>query len=97
MIADVINNKKLIPIVIEIFIRGRKLNICIVFITQSCFKIPKEVRIDTLHFFIMKIPNKRQFQQIAINHSSYVDFEDFIKIDKKFTTKKYYFIVNNTT
>ena len=59
MIADVINNKNLIPIVIEIFIRGRKLNICIVFITQSCFKVPKEVRIDTLHFFIMKIPNKR--------------------------------------
>ena len=97
MIADVINNKKLIPIVIEIFIRGRKLNICIVFITQSCFKVPKEVRIDTSHFFIMKIPNKRQFQQIAINHSSYVDFEDFMKIDKKFTTKKYYFLVNNTT
>ena len=97
MIADVINNKKLIPIVIEIFIRGRKLNICIVFITQSCFKVPKEVRIDTSHFFIMKIPNKRQFQQIATNHSSYVDFEDFMKIDKKFTTKKYYFLVNNTT
>ena len=97
MIADVINNKKLIPIVIEIFIRGRKLNICIVFITQSCFKVSKQVRIDTSHFFVMKIPYNREFQQIAINHSSYVDFEDFMKIDKKFTTKKYYFLVNNTT
>ena len=69
MIADMINNKKLNPVVTELFIRGRKLNISIIFITQSYFKVPKEVRLNTTHFFIMKNPNKRELQHIAINHS----------------------------
>ena len=60
MIADMFNNKKLSPIVTELFIRGRKLNISIVFITQSYFKVPKDVRLTSTHFFIMKIPNKRE-------------------------------------
>ena len=60
MIADMINNKKLNPIVTELFIRGRKLNISIVFITQSYFKVPKDVRLNSTHFFVMKIPNKRE-------------------------------------
>ena len=97
MIADMINNKKLNPIVTELFIRGRKLNISIVFITQSYLKVPKEVRLNTTHFFIMKIPNKREFQQIAINHSSDIDFKDFMKIYKKCTADKYSFLVNDTT
>ena len=59
MIADMINNNKLNPIVTELFIRGRKLNISTVFITQSYFKVPKDVRLNSTHFFIMKIPNKR--------------------------------------
>ena len=59
MIADMINNKKLNPIVTELFIRGRKLNISIVFITQSCFRVPKDVRLNSTHLFIMKISNKR--------------------------------------
>ena len=59
MIADTINNKKFNQIVTELFIRGRKLNISIVFITQSYFKVPKDVRLNSTHFFIMKIPNKR--------------------------------------
>ena len=60
MIADMINNKKLNPVVTELFIRGRKLNISIVFIMQSYFKVPKDVRLNSTHFFIMKIPNKRE-------------------------------------
>ena len=69
MIADMINNNnKLNPIVTELFIRGRKLNISIVFITQSYFKVPEDVRLNSTHFFIMKIPNKRELQQIALNH-----------------------------
>ena len=60
MIADMINNKKLNLVVTELFIRGRKLNIYIVFITQSYFKAPKDVRLNSTHFFIMKIPNKRE-------------------------------------
>ena len=58
MIADIIHNKKLNSIVTELFIRGRKLNIYLVFITLSCFKVPKDVRLNTSHFFIAKSPNK---------------------------------------
>ena len=85
MIANMINNKKLNPIVTELFIRGRKLNISIVFITESYFKVPKDVRLNSTHFFIMKIVNKRELQQIAINHSSDIDFKDFMKIYKECT------------
>ena len=60
MIADMINNKILKSIVTELFIRGRKLNISLVFITQSQFKVPRSVRLNTTHFFIEKIPNKRE-------------------------------------
>ena len=80
MIADMLNNNKLNPIVTVLFIRGRTLNIFIVFITQSYFKVPKDVRLNSTHFFIMKIPNKREVQQFALNHSSDIDFRDFIKI-----------------
>ena len=97
MIADMINNNKLNSIVTELFIRGRKLNISLVFITQSYFKVPKDVRLNTTHFFIMKIPNKRELQQIAINHSRDIVFKDFIKIYKKCTNKPYSFLVNDTT
>ena len=97
MIADMINNKKLNSIVTELFIRGRKLNISLVFITQSYFKVPKDVRLNTTHFFIMKIPNKRELQQIVLNHSSDIDFKDFVKIYKKCTDDPYSFLVNDTT
>ena len=93
-----INNKKLDSIVTELFIRGRKRNISIVFITQSYFKVPKDVRLNsTHHFFIMEIPNKRELQQIALNHSSDIDFKDFMKIYKKHPKEPYSFLVNDTT
>ena len=97
MIADMINNKKLDSTVTELFIRGRKPNISIVFITQSYFKVPKDVRLNSTHFFIMKIPNKRELHQIALNHSSDIDFKDFMKIYKKYTKEPYSFLVNDTT
>ena len=75
-----INNNKLNPIVTKLFIGGIKLNISIVFITQSYFKVAKDVRLNSTHFFIMKIPNKRELQQIALNHSSDIDFKDFMNI-----------------
>ena len=68
MIAVMINNKKLNSIVTEWFITGRKLKIFLVFITQSYFKVSKDFRLNTTHFFIMKIPDKRELQEIAINH-----------------------------
>ena len=78
MIADMISNNKLNPIVTELFIRGRKLNISIVFITQSYFQVPKDVRLNSTHFFIIKIPNKRELQQIALNHSPDIDFKKIL-------------------
>ena len=59
--------------------------------------MPKDIRLNFKDFFIMKIPNKREFQQIALNHSSDIDFKDFIKIYKKYTVEPYSFLVNNTT
>ena len=67
------------------------------FITQSYFKVPKDVRLNSTHFFIMKIPNKRELQQIALNHSSDIDFKDFMNIYKKCTKEPYSFLVNDTT
>ena len=97
IITDMINNKKLNSVVTDLFIRGRKLNISLVFITQSYFKVPKDVRLNSTHFFIMKIPNKRELQQIALNHSSDINSKDFIKIYKKCTAEPYSFLVNDAT
>ena len=85
------------PVVTELFIRGRKLNISVVFITQSYFKVPKDVRLNSTHFFSMKIPNKRELQQIALDHSFDIGFKDFMNIYKKCTTETYSFLVNDTT
>ena len=83
MIAAMINNKKLNPVVTELLMGDIKLNMSIAFITQSYFKVQKDVTLNTTHFFIMKIVSKRELQQIALNHSSDIDFKDFIKIYKK--------------
>ena len=91
IIGDMINNKKLNAIATELFIRGRELNTSIVFITQSYFRVPKDVRLNSTHFFIMKIPNKRELQEIALNHSSDIDFKYFMKIYKKCTVEPYSF------
>ena len=91
MIADMINNKKLNFIVPELFIRGRKLNISLVFITQSYFKVPKDVRLNTKHFFITKIPNKRELQETGLNHSSDIDPKKFMKIYRECTKEPYSF------
>ena len=79
------------------FIRGGKLNISLVFITQSYFKVPNDFILNSIHLFIMKIPNKRELQQIALNHSSDLDFKDFIKVYKKFVAEPDSFLVNDTT
>ena len=97
MIADMISNKNLSSIVTELFIRSRRLNISLVFINQSYFKVPKDVRNNSTHFFIMKISNKRELQQIAINHSSDINTKNLINIYRKFTGKPYSFLVIDTT
>ena len=96
MIADIIENKKLNSIVTELFIRGRKSNISLVFIIQSYFKVPNDVRLNTTHFLISNIPNRRERQQIAINHSSDISTKDFENIYGKYTAEPYPFFVNDT-
>ena len=68
MIAGMLNNKRLNPIVTELFTRGRKLNISLVFITQSCFAVPKSIRLNSTHF-LMKISNKRELHRISSNNT----------------------------
>ena len=80
MIADMLSNKELNPIVTELFIRGRKLNISLVFITQSYFDVRKNIRLNSTHYSIMKIPNKQKLQQIAFNHLSDIDFKNFMNL-----------------
>ena len=75
MIVDVLSNKKFQQILTELF-GGRKLKIFLVFITQSYFAVPKN-RLNSTHYFVMKIPNKRELQQVTLNHSSEIDFNDF--------------------
>ena len=82
MVADMLSNKKLNPMVTELFIRGRKLNVSPVFITQSYFAILRIIRLNSTHYFIMKVPNKQELQQIACNHSSDIDFKDFMNLYK---------------
>ena len=88
--------KNLNSVVIEFFIRARNLNVSIVFVIQSYFNVPKDVRLNSTRFFIMKILSKRELQQIALDHSSDIDFKDFMKIYKKCTAEPYSFLVNDT-
>ena len=80
MIADMLSIKKLNLMEIELFIRGRKLNIYLAFITQSYFAVPKTIRLNSTHYFILKISNKQELQQIAFNYSSDIDFKNFMNL-----------------
>ena len=80
MIADTMTNRRFQAIIKELFIRCRKLNISLVFITQSYFSVPKDARLNSTHYLIMKINNKRELQNIAINYSADIDYQDFINI-----------------
>ena len=97
IIADLETNKKLSPTVTELFLRGRKLNISLVFISQSCFRVPITIRLNLTHHFIIKISNKRKIQQIASNHLSEIDFKDPMKLYKGYTKEPYLSLVNDTT
>ena len=72
--------KKFQAMIKELFIRSRKLNISLVFITQSYLSVPEDVRLNTIHYLIMKINNKRELQNIARNHSTDIDYKDFVQM-----------------
>ena len=98
MITDIMTNKKFQTIIKELFNRCRKLNIS-PFLLLTCFyfSVPKDVRLNSTHYLILKINNKRELQNIAINHSANIDYNDFIKIYRKCTIKPFNFLTIDTT
>ena len=81
-----LSNKKFNPLVTESFTKGKKnKKKSLVFITESSFAVPKNIRLNLTHYFVMKIPNKRELQQIAFNLLSDIDFQDFMKLYRKCT------------
>ena len=97
MIADIMTNKKSEAIIKELFIRCRKLNISLVFITQLYFSVPKDVKLNTTHYFIMKINNKRGLENSATDHSADIDYKDFVKNYRKCTKEPYTLLAIDTT
>ena len=97
MIADIMTNKKFKAIIKELFIRCRKLNISLVFITQSYFSVPKDVRLNSTHYLIMRINKKRELQNISINHSADIDYQDFMKMYRECTREPYNILTTDTT
>ena len=97
MIADIMSNKKFQAIIKELFIRCRKLNISLVFITQSYFSVPKDVRLNSTHYLIIKINNRSELQNIALNHSVDIHYKDFLKSYRKCTKEPSNFLTIDTT
>ena len=96
MIADIMTDKKFQAIIKELFIRSRKLNISLVFFTQSYFSVPKDVRLNSTHYLIMKISNKRELQNITINQSADIDYNDFMKNCRECTNEPFTFLTIDT-
>ena len=97
MTADIMTNKKFQAIIKDLFFRCRKLNISLVFITQSYFSVPKNARLNSTHYLIMKISNKRELQIIPTNHSGDIDYKDFMNIYRECTRNPYSFLTIDTT
>ena len=97
MIADIMSNKKFQTIIKELFIRCRKVNISLIFITLSYFSVPKDMRLNLTHYLIVKISNREELQNIAINHSADIDYKDFRKICRECTKEPYSFLAIETT
>ena len=97
MIADIMTSTRFQAIIKELFIRRRKLNISLVFITQSYFSVPKDVRLNSTHYLIMKINNRKELQNIAINHSADIDYQDFMKIYRECTKEPFNLLTIDTT
>ena len=97
MIADMLSNKKLNPIVTELFVRGKNLNISPVFIAQSYFVVLKNIKLNSTYYSIIKVSVKQELQKIASNNSSGIDFKDFKNLYKKCTAKPYSLLVIDAT
>ena len=97
MTADIMRSKKFKAIIKELFIRYRKLNISIVFITQSYFRTPKDARLNSTHYVIMKIQSRKELQNIAQENSGDIDFKYFLKTYKDYTSEPYSSMIIDTT
>ena len=97
VVFDDMITDKLPPRVTELFIRGRKLGISVIFITQSYFRVPKDIRLNCTHYFLMGIPNKKELQQISYNHAVELDFRDFKKLYSRCVQNVHDFMVIDTT
>ena len=95
MIADIMTNKKFQTIIKELFIRCR-INISLVFTTQSYFSVPKDVRLNSTHYLIMKISNRKKLQNVANNYSADIDYNNFVRIYREYTRKPYSFLTIDT-
>ena len=91
------NSKKFKAIMKELFVRCRKLNISIVFITQSYFRMPKDARLSSTHYVIMKIQSKKELQNIAQENLEDIDIKDFLKTYKDYTSEPYSYMIIDTT
>ena len=96
MISHVMSDKKAQQILKDLFLRCRKLNISLCFLTQSYFSVPKDVRLNCTHYILFKLNNKRELQNIAINHSTDIDYKDFIKIYRDCTREPFNFLTIDT-
>ena len=97
MIVDIMTNRRFQAMIKELFIRRRKLNISLIFITQSYFSVPKDARLNTTHYFIMKINNRIELKNTATDHSADIDYQDFKKIYRECTKEPYNFLTIDTT
>ena len=97
MIADIMTNKKIGDIIKELFIRCIKVNISLVFVIQSYFSAPKDMRLNSTHYLIMRINSGKESQNIKINHSADIDFNDFMRIYRECTREPYFFLTIDTT
>ena len=93
MIADIMRSEKFKAVIKELFIRCRKLNISIVFITQSYFRIPKDAKLNSTHYILMKIGNKKELKSIAEEKSGHLDYRDFLKMYNYCTKEPYSFMM----
>ena len=80
MTANIMTNRIFQVIIKELFIRCRKLNISLAFITQSYFSVAKDVRLNSTHYLIMKMNNRKELQNISINHSADICYNNFVRI-----------------
>ena len=97
MIADIMTNKKIQAILKELFIGCKKVNISLVFITQSYFSVPKDVKLNSTHYLIKRINNRKKLQNIVINHSVDIDYNNFLRIYRECTRETYSFLTMDTT